>query len=444
MKKKLLAILLALVLCFSVVAVVACNPDEGDGGNDVEIPVEEGYLTLYWNITSESVALPDYASYWFIGSPVGWNTTPSTAAEEGKGCLEAKNIEGSSTWYVQIDINFLDAENSYKVVMGYSSTAADVPDANKGVIWNPARNHSIEAKEEGSDLKFAYAEGDTKVKGTDLTFEEALGEYQAPAPLSEVALRVAFKVALPENAAVYIVGDFNDNDDAIDGAGKASLLTTTSETDARKDRVWQITVENVKTLTTYEYTIFIIQDASNLDEEKTVAEQDGVIQVVYAGGKMSLEFTSAHEGSYVALAGTSPNASADAFEGLDLTEADGGKLEIAPLVTVTLTITFTEALPEGYNAFIAGSLNGWSGEIMTASADRKTWTLEIELISGLEYEFKVIVRESEDFDWSGTEFGTPKADGSGMDNAKLTVPADGGVLNLFDAAQIFSAPSTDE
>lgn len=112
---------------------------------------------------------------------------------------------------------------------------------------------------------------------------------------------------------------------------------------------------------------------------------------------------------------------------------------------VTLSVTFTEALPEGAEVYIFGELNGWGykeGFSKFESADGKTWMLALTDILCKDYAFKLKVFEAGKFNpenvWDGgVEFSD---EGANMSFSFLEVDI-GGVIDITNGQPLTYALS---
>ena len=458
MKKKLLAILLALVLCLSLVAAVACDPDKPDvpDGPTGNIPTEEGKVTLYWKVIN-SVNLTDIASYFLIGGPNGWTT--------GNTDYELKQLNDTDTFYVFMDPEVATGAE-YKVVIGYNSKSP-VDVGQQGPFWSNEGYGSKTWAPGGANSVVPEFTGNTVDCGT-IEFDGCLGD---PIPVTNFDVKVSIKKGQldTETAEVYIMGHFSGwanmpND------SKIKAVLDTSEANSPDLDVYKIHVDEMFAKDAAEYLVLIfphgIGDKITKDDGSDAdiwayfnrAGSDAIKVCDFTSlnddgthGNAKIKVSDLYSDDYMDIANTVAEGSK--AKGLDLSkkvenkdkEGEGlGNYELdinadVADVEVTFSVTFDTAIPETMNVYLAGSMEGWSGTLMETE-DNLTYTITITMKENAlgEFEFKVIVIEGS-FAWSGgVEFGAPKADGTGMDNAKVSV-TDGGTVQLFDETQHWTA-----
>lgn len=397
---------------------------EGHQGS-ANVPVEAGKVTLYFK---SSVEIPAYGTIYLTGGYTGWATSATI--------LEMKNVSGSDIWYVMIDKAALaatmsnDQWNEYALTLGYNAASNLPVDENKvGINWS-LKSDECAAYPYPSNASFEWdGSADTIDLGTH-TWSTALDE---PMELKETTLRVTFTEVLGENASVLFMGGFN-------GWAADAAVATQSE----DGYSWTLKFTNIL-CTSYEYKILVCKDTSLIDPasgsdvwSQTLVEtsEPAYIEINSQGGNIMLSLVEGDEYAYVDLAGTSPEEDFMGTHydrvGIDLNTADGSKIDIfaSTAATAVFTITFTSAIPEGVNVYLAGGMEGWTGTLMSTE-DGLTYTLELQVAPG-EYEFKVVVIEG-GFSWEG---GVEICDGGS--NAKVTVSASGTVA-LFASAQTYAA-----
>lgn len=481
MKKRLLAILLALVLCFSAFALIACNhcdhdfvngectkcgekdPNYKPGGN-ADVPVADGKVTLYFTMADDSVALPEYASVFYAGGLTGW-------AEHGEEVPEFKNVEGTKLYYIQIAYDATKEQaTEYSLTLGYNSKSG-LPADKCGIDWNK-KSDLCATFEYGTNATFTYTEGATKIDLGTHKFSAAIG---APETADKVELRVTFSEALPKTAEVYFMGGFAGWDAA---KGKAA---------ANEDRtVYTLTLEDIL-CTDYDYKILVVKDKSlavttegegddakaldiwdwNIAEPEFpegVGDEESVMRAYIEigaedGGNIKMSIMKSDDGSYIDMAGTISETNADREEvktGLNLAQVElvEGKEGETPnniftykyqakLPQKTLVVNFTTALPETAEMYIFGTVNGWNASFeagkakMTIAEDRKSASITLSVLPG-EYEANIIAVHADYKVASAQEVYDNGVKINQNGNHKFTV--DGGMkdstVQLFEEAQI--------
>lgn len=485
--KKLVAILVAVVMVVtSLFVLAACNKDEhtceskcptcqkctnkdckedackdkceGHQAPAPEVPVAEGKVTLYLTAVFGE-ALPSYATIYYAGGATGWATTGNALT----------HLEGTDVWYIQLALDSTVGQyNEYKVGLGYNATAG-VGEDKQGM--DAYAYVSDEAPSGLDNNKFTW---DGTAKKVDLGTHHFNTQIPAPEKIKDVELRVTFKEALGPNADVVIGGAFNgwnwDNHATPDATRK----------------VWSITLDEI-IIADYQYLILVCPDTTMISEE---TKEDGVWGAMFEESKIA-SFVSAffpdgapdgYEGTHAYFkiynklntsvggnliwsASRRDNENVvDLFmdkgevEPLDImgfgreggpvavedTKWDDEKEENVPAGTytllldtskpieVTFTITFTEAVPAGQFVYLAGSMEGWHGTLMAASADRKTFTVTLTLGAG-DYNFKVVITPSEMPQDAANVWAV---DGNKeVNTSDATVTVTGPSANLFDEAQ---------
>lgn len=426
-KLKVLAIMLAMVLCFGVFAAfVGCN-DEKDPdpkpnpGESTDVPVVDGKVTFYFTVTDGSVTIPEYGAVFYAGGLTGWATTEAPAFTK---------LEGKNVYYVQLEVDNTKSQwDEYALVLGYNS-ASGLPADKQGVNWD-LNTKSDECAEVAypNNLKFEMADG---AKTVNLGSHKFSNELPEPTRIS-TELRVTFDESLPEGFDVYFMGGFTNWD-----AANAKATPNADRT------IYSLAVKDIL-CTNYEYKIVILatgegvvtkdKDGKDLSvwdqyfaDPTTVGAPEGSkvmarIEVSNGGKNLIQPIIKRDQNSSVDLANT--DSTAGSLKGLKLSDAvsvkgdeikDGDNVVgnvytniISFAVTKTLKVEFTTALPEGVIVFCPGSLIAWSGDgtKMTISSDRKSATLDAELLPG-EYKFKLVFFVNEAaYDgnvWAGTEY----------------------------------------
>ncbi|MDE6441983.1 MAG: hypothetical protein K2L12_04425, partial [Clostridia bacterium] len=427
-KLKVLAIMLAMVLCFGVFAFVGCDngdkPGPGpDNSGSSEVPVVDGKVTFYFTVADGSVDIPEYGAVYYAGGLTGWATADAPAFTK---------LEGKNVYYIQLEVdNTKDQWKEYAVVLGYNATSG-LPADKQGVNWDlNTKSDECAAVAYPDNLKFEMADGAKTVNLGTHTFTNELPE---PTRIS-TELRVTFDEALPAGYDVYFMGGFTNWD-----AANAKATPNADRT------IYSLAVKDIL-CTNYEYKIVILAtgegvvtkdaegndlgvwdqyfaDPTKVGENYTAGDKVMARVEVSNGGKnLTQQIIKRDNNSSVDLANT--NSTAGSLKGIKLTDArpvkgdeikDGDNVVgnvytyiISFAVTKTLKVEFTAALPEGVIVFCPGSLIDWSGNgtKMTISSDRKSATLDAELLPG-DYQFKLVFFVNEDaYDgnvWAGTEY----------------------------------------
>lgn len=473
-RNKLLALLLVLVLAFSF-ALVACNqhdcakdgheygedgkckycgqqkPEQPGPGPDVDVPVEEGKVTLYFTMADDSVALPSYASVFFAGGQTGFAT--------GLAAPEFKNLAGTKTYYIQIAYDATkDKANEYQLVVGYNTSSGCSADK-CGLIWDMSYGKSDECEEVKypDNPKFTYAEGAKKVNLGVHKWSTAI-----PEPVAiDVDVRITFSEELGENAEVYIMGGFNGWDVS---KAKASPLKTQNEQNQEvTDRsVWSISLKDV-ICGDYQYKVLVYKDGSKAENltwqqpkkdaegnpvEPAEMEEIGIWDrfvttpdwtglgdheatdkllgyTVIAGGDQNLPISIVESDAligFVDLAGTISEtalgvektgidlSTAELLEGKDTvkdpeteveTKVPNGKFTWTVVLVgeKTLKVEFDKALDANVDVYALGAFrmneagDGWGLSLedakMTVAADRLSATIVYDILPGT-YDFNLI------------------------------------------------------
>lgn len=465
--KKTLAILLALVLCLGVCALVAC-----DNGDNANVPVAEGKVTLYFELAENSVKIPSYASVFFAGGQTAEadGTWPTNLAAP-----EFKNVEGTNLYYIQIEYN-PDAATptEYQLVLGYNKSSG-LPDDKCGLIWKDQfKSDECAQYAYGTNKTFEYKAGAQKISLGTHTFSTEIEE-----PVSvNTELRITFAQGLGENAEVYFMGDFSGWD-----AAKAKATANADRT------VYSLALTDVL-CSNYSFKILVIGDKTaatttkdgadlgiwdwNMTEPEFpagVGNADSVMRAYIEisganGANLAMSILESDGGSYIDLLDTISvtDASRDEVKtGLNLAQIDlvEGKdgdngnniftwkyqMEVAEK---TFVVKFKDALSADAILFMMGSITdpAWSNandqSKMTIAEDRKSASLSLVVLPG-DYEYKIVVFHKDAFAgdvWSG---GIEINDNGG--NLKVTVEGfDEETIDLFAAAidtPVVKAPGID-
>ena len=447
MKKKLLVILLALVLCFALVAAVACKPDEDDPkpgpGPSGDIPTEEGKVTLYWKVIN-STELTDITSYFLCGTPNGWS--------EGNTDYELKQLDDTDTYYV-----FMDADTAtgaeYKVVIGYNSNSP-LDKAQMGPFWANEGYGSKTWAPGGENSKVPEFTGNTVDCGT-IEFDGCLGD---PIPVTNFDVKVSFIKGQLDTAKaeVYIMGHFSSWANKPNDAKIKAVLDTSKDNDKNLD-VYKIHVAEMFAKEEAEYLVLVfpngigdpiegdvdiwayfnregseaikICDFSKVKDDGSHGNAVVAVDAMYKDDYMEIGNTLSEEGVGIDLTKKVETVLKDkegketgSIYELDVT-AHLSKIE------VTLKVTFSSAIAEGLNVYIAGEgMEGlaWGDstlKLTATDASRKTFTVKVSVLAGTKINFKIVIC-GETWSWD-VQYG----DGEG--NASVTID-EAGELALFE------------
>lgn len=369
----------------------------------VDVPTEEGKVTLYWEVVDNiEGGMPSYVSIWFTGTLTGWATEPGAA-------LEAQRLDDSNIYYVMLAVDKLTAAwDEYCLALGYNATAVN---ETVGLDWN-YKSAECAVYAYGTNATFAVADGDTSASLGTHTFNSAPaepegGEPEIPTEV-EVTFTVSFNAALPEGYNVYVIGEMTNNWDT----SSALLMTTTNGID--------YSVSTVLMSGKYYFKVVACKGVFSWEDTERVEYGNGTdnaqVKVPTTGGTVAL----------FASVLTAPGSST-----VDPDPTPSGPVD------ATFTVTFDTRLPEGYNVYLVGEMTDWetNAQKMVASADGLTYSVTLKLESRT-YEFKVVACKGA-FAWM-TEDG--KEYGNGTANAKITVPATGGTVELFGS--VLAAPGS--
>lgn len=451
-------------MCCSVIALVACEPDNPGGGN-ADVPVAEGKVTIYFTMADDSVALPEYASVFFAGGQTGWKT--------GLEAPEFQKVEGKNLYYIQIayDASVTQAVE-YAIVLGYN-TSSGLPDAQLGLQWND--DYKSDTCREASfpdNAKFADPAGAQKI---DLGTHKFSTEIAAPIRVN-TTLRITFEEALPEKAEVYLKGSFTNWDDNNKMVASADR---TQYTLALKDVL----------CTGYQYKILVFKDGTDglvkkdgdkdlsiwdwrvanpqLPEGVGDAESKLIGYTIISAGEnnLSSSVTKADNNTTIELAGTVGDEVKDkdgtvlvAKKGIDLSKAillegkDGDKGNNVFTYTCTASnpkktfvVRFKEALSENAILFMMGEITDpqWNNDNdqskMTIAEDRKSASFVAEVLPGV-YQYKIVVFHKDSYKGNVWDGGVEINDNS--QNLKITVVGlSDGEVELF--AEPIDAPVID-
>ena len=443
MKKKLLAILLALVLCFALVAAVACDPDNKDPkpepGPSGDIPTEEGKVTLYWKVIN-SVELTDIASYFLIGGPNSWTT--------GNTDYELKQLGETDTYYVFMDAD-LATGAEYKVVIGYNSKSP-VDVAQQGPFWSNEGYGSKTWAPGGANSVVPEFTGNTVDCGT-IEFDGCLGD---PVPVTNFDVKVSIMKGQldTEKAEVYIMGHFSGWANMPNDSKIKAVLDDSEDNNTKLVDVYKIHVDEMFAKDNAEYLVLIFpngigdkitnDDGSDADIWAYFNRADsGAIKVCDNGNNAQIKVSDLYSDDYMTIANTT--CEGEDAKGLNLElkvenlnddkEGLGNyNLDInagVPEVEVTLTVTFSSAVDEDLFVYIAGEgLEdlAWGDSTLKLTATdetRTTFSVTVTARVGTTINFKIVI--------CGTTWSWDVQYGDGEGNASVTIDEEG-ELALFE------------
>ncbi len=388
--KKTLALLLALVLCFSAVALIACNKCDhnfvdgvctkcGDkdpnykpnGGDDnVDVPTVEGKVTLYFTLADESVTIPEYASFYFTGG--------QTAFATGLEAIEFTRLNESKVYYVQIEYDATKTQaDEYAIVLGYNA-ASGLPADKQGLKWvDDYKSDECAAVAYPGNAKFTVAAGANKASLGKHTFST---EVAKPERIN-TTLAITFLPALPETAEVYFIGSFNE--------WETKDLTKSKATADANRETYSLAVSDVLCSTHYYKVLVFLNGTANVvkpldgkgeemdiwnwqrpdaaapettadgdDATTTPAEKKYLAYIEISAGddNLPVDIAKRHKNSVINLAGTlsedeckgeiviNPRKGLDILDTANLTEVEGKK------TVVNETTGEEETVPNGIMA----------------------------------------------------------------------------------------------
>lgn len=402
--KRILTLLVVLAMVFvGAVALVACKPDDKNGDNPGDIPTEDGKVTLYWTVEN-TTELTNITSYYLCGTPNGWT--------EGDATYELKQVAGTKTFYTFMDPT-LATGAEYKVLIGYNSNSP-VDASNQGPFWsNEGYGKTWAAGGANSKVPDFAADAKTVDCGT-IEFDGCLGE---PIPVKNFDVRVSFpKGQLGENAVVFIMGHFSS------WANKVSdtKIKAVRETSVTTLDTWKIHVDQMYAKEEAEYLVVVFPEGLSgitpvVDDDKSPnngqplpsadianatvwnyfnAKNSGGIKICDNDDNAKTAITAVYENDYVDIAntvseGTHPKAVdldwkvENTKENEDKTVENLGNYNLdmysREKTSVTFQVKFSAPVAANLHVYLAGMMEGWTGTEMTASADRKTFTVTVEI-----------------------------------------------------------------
>lgn len=375
MKKSFLAIILAVVLCISLIAVVACDEKEPDPKPtpSVNVPTEEGKITFYFTLGDSSATIPSYASVYMTGAAVsGYGADWAT----GLNALEFKNLEGTKVYYAIFGEATIDTTQEkaceYQLVLGYNKSST-LPDDKCGLAWVDSYKSDVCAALGGlNNPSFTYNAGDQVIDLGTHSFETEI-----PAPVRiNTTLVVKFAEALPAGYSVAIPGGFNGWD-----SSKAFATISADRKSASlelKDVLAAKCEYKIKVFPNYEEGKFW-NDESNVPY--------GIEIAGYEGGNLSVELGRADNNTECILNDSFPVIGYEIV--LPAADAEDQHHVYIYAEVYTLKIKFSAPVTRDY-VCIKGSFNWDSWYDMTANADKTEYTWVFSGDPG-SYEFLVCV-----------------------------------------------------
>lgn len=234
MKKSLLMLTASFLL---VGALAGCDDTStsgstSTGGNvtgglaDVTLPTEEGKITAAFQLSSESVAIPEYVSIYLTGcytekanDDETWNTEWGYGYDATKMLL----LDGTTDIYyafIEWDAASYGGEQAgqYSLVAGYNETA-ELGASQSGLQW-------VDSYKSAEVVAYAYPNNPVwteksanvvwlTTEGNDAAIHTFTSVPSAPVILHNYHITVGFVAEIPDYAAPYILGTMNNwgNDD---------------------------------------------------------------------------------------------------------------------------------------------------------------------------------------------------------------------------------------
>ena len=379
MKKSFLAIMLAIVLVISLVAVVACKEKEPEPTPptptpSVDVPTEEGKITFYFTLGDDSITIPSYASVYMTGAAVS-----NFAADwvTGLNALEFTNKAGTKLYYAIFDAATIDTTKDkaleYQLVLGYNKSST-LPDDKCGLAWVASYKSNVcSSLGDLNNPSFTYNAGDQVI---NLGTHSFLNEIKAPVRIN-TTLVVKFAEALPAGYTVAIPGTFN------------GWSTTDSFATVSADRKSASLALTDVLVAKCEYTIKVFPA---YEEGKFWSDAENVpygIQVAgYKGANLSVEFGLADKDAECVLNDSFPIVGYEIV--LPAPDAEDQHHVYIYAEVYTLKIKFSAPVAREFVS-IKGSFDGWAAfHDMTANADKTEYTFITDAAPGT-YEFIVCV-----------------------------------------------------
>lgn len=389
MKKSLLK-MSALLLSAGTMAglLVACNnpgtSSSGAGsststGGGITLEVPEDKTAYVMKLSDSSIALESFNSVFLTGdmlSPEGkdeW-ATGLNAIEMKSGILDGYLV-GYSDKYVAGEHG--TQTYNYQLVVGYNSTA-EIADSKKGLVWNDAYK-SEECKSFGGESGLGnptFEEGfDAEKRIADLGTHTFSSQPSAPsAPLKDFKVQVSFAESVPEYAVPHFLGSYNGWNTNYTADLEAATRMTVVEGTERK--TWELNLGDTYA-DTYEWTMSIDYTL------EAKPNQEG-----FSWNKPDQLGTN---GKYTVAPIMGDGYAMNITDGDPLTFDFAAKLP-DPTQTANLKIVATttgEAVKAEAKLYVCGNFTGWKPQEMTASDDRKTFTLEFMGLTAGELDFGI-------------------------------------------------------
>jgi len=385
MKKSLLTV----ATLFLAIGLVACDGDNNSGstststpkGDDINLEVPADKTAYVMKVGEGSVELSSYNSIFLTGDMAVVDEKGTWA--QGLAAIEMKSgvLDGYLVGYsdkYEPEEGAAQA-NQYQVVVGYNSTA-QTADSRKGLVWNNAYK-SEECLSAGGESglgnpTFTY---DAEKRIADLGTHVFKSQPAAPQPaLKNLTLKVSFAESVPEYAVPHLLGSYNGWNTNYSAELEEATRMAVVEGTERKD--WTLNIgdayaDSYEWTMSMDYTLEAMPDQTNFSWKKPDQLAEG-----------NLPYT------VIQIMG-------DDHE-LDLTEGDPLTFDFAtnlpdPSQKAGLKIVVTtegEAVAEGLTLCVTGSFTGWAAQDMTASEDRKTFTLELTEITAGKLEFGITLK----------------------------------------------------
>ena len=434
--------LLKLSTLFLAIGLVACGGPTSSGseggnstpaGGDINLEVAEDKTAYVMKLSESSIELSSFNSIFLTGDMAVVDENGTWA--KGLQAIEMKSgiLDGYLVGYSDKYEPAEDATqaNQYQLVVGYNSTA-ETADSRKGLVWNDAYK-SDECLSFGGDSglgnpTFTY---DAAKRIADLGTHTFSNQPKAPEPaLENFTIRATFAESVPEYAVPHIMGSFDGWSTTTYSADAeaASRMTVVADSDRK---VWTLTVaeiyaDNYDWTMSLDYTLEAKAGQTNYSWKKPAELASGNLQFTVAqimGNNASLDLTA---------------------EPLTF---DFAKELPDPTKTANLKIVATtegEAVKDGVEVCVTGDFTSWGAVAMTASADRKTFTLELEGVTAGNLNFGITLNGSWNHCVKAVD-GTSNISGvlvAGEDLC-ITVVADlAAAFNADDATQVEQAATS--
>lgn len=433
--KKSLFKMSALLLSVGTMAslLVACNNPSSSSSTSASSSTQGGGLTLevaedktayVMKLSDSSVALESFNSIFLTGdmlSPEGKDEWPTgLAAIEMKAGILDGYLVGYSDKYVAGE-HGTQAYN-YQLVVGYNSTA-NIADSKKGLVWNDSYK-SEECKSFGGESGLGNptfeATYDAEKRIADLGTHTFTSQPSAPsAPLKNFKVQISFTESVPEYAVPHFLGSYNGWNTKYEEVEESSRMTVVEGTERK---TWELSLGDTYA-DDYEFTISV---------DYTLEAKPG--QVDFSWTKPD-ELQA--NGKYTVAPIMGDDYTMNLTDGAPLTLDFAAKLP-DPTKTANLKIVATttgEAVKADAKLFVVGNFTGWNSgrKEMTASEDRKTFTLEFNALTAGELDFGIT---------DGSDNWAHKVCGEGGANIKSTLTA-GQDIVLTITADLAAAFNSD-